>query len=154
MGIYTNFISSITGELKKPLPGRNAQFKMAPENRVDVQHTAQKENIGQKSAVMVLIFPEKGIPNICFIRRQDDQGPHSGQISFPGGRVEEKDSNLWDTALRETAEEIGVSERDTQYVGKLTPLYIPVSNFWVHPFIGCLQNYPGSRLVEKRLNIC
>ena len=139
---YPKFIKSISDRLTKPLPGRRAQYKMAPDSRTErvaMVHINSKQQI---SAVLILIFPEYEIPTVCFIRRQDYPGAHSGQISFPGGKNEEKDPDLWNTAIRETNEETGVKADKIKYIGKLTPLYIPVSNFWVHPFVGCLLNYP------------
>jgi len=139
---YEKFIASIKKELIKPLPGIIAQYKMAPEDRIEKVAMAHIKGKQQISAVLILIFPEHEIPTVCFIRRQDYPGAHSGQISFPGGKNEEKDPDLWNTAIRETNEETGVKAGQIQYIGKLTPLYIPVSNFWVHPFVGCLLHRP------------
>jgi 8-oxo-dGTP pyrophosphatase MutT (NUDIX family) len=63
---------------------------------------------------------------------------HSGQVSFPGGRYEESDGDLASVALREAHEEVGVSPLEVEVLGRLTELYIPVSNFVVHPFVGLL----------------
>lgn len=63
---------------------------------------------------------------------------HSGQVSFPGGRYEENDGELVNVALREAHEEVGVSPLEVEVLGRLTELYIPVSNFVVHPFVGVL----------------
>ena len=139
---YEKFIASVEKELIKPLPGRRVQYKMAPEDRIERVAMAQINSKQQISAVLILLFPEHEIPTVCFIRRQDYTGAHSGQISFPGGKNEEKDQDLWNTAIRETNEETGVKADKIKYIGKLTPLYIPVSNFWVHPFVGYLLNYP------------
>jgi 8-oxo-dGTP pyrophosphatase MutT (NUDIX family) len=62
-------------------------------------------------------------------------GPHAGQIALPGGKNEPGES-LWQTALREAAEEINAPEQHVQLIGKLTELFIPVSRFLVYPFIG------------------
>ena len=68
--------------------------------------------------------------------------PHSKQISFPGGRFEETDQHLLQTARRETYEEFGIPESDIQTVGQLSGLYIPVSNFWVQPYVGYIPIEP------------
>jgi 8-oxo-dGTP pyrophosphatase MutT (NUDIX family) len=65
---------------------------------------------------------------------------HSAQISFPGGKIDKKDTNLKATALRETAEEIDVT--DINIVRQLTTTYIPPSNFYVTPFLGYLKREP------------
>ena len=74
-------------------------------------------------------------------------GVHSGQVAFPGGQVEESDGSLWDTALREAKEEVGLISDRIVRVGELTPLYIPPSNFWVHPFIGT-----GEKMVSYNIS--
>jgi len=61
---------------------------------------------------------------------------HSAQVGFPGGKVEESDKDLKETALRETEEEIGVTNNHIEVLKTLSPLYIPPSNFIVHPFLG------------------
>ncbi len=74
--------------------------------------------------------------HLVFIRRNTVQGDsHSGQIGFPGGKFEPGDSSLIQTALREAHEEIGLPPDHVEIIGPLTPLYIPVSNFLVHPYL-------------------
>ena len=67
---------------------------------------------------------------------------HSGQISFPGGKLEAFDKTRQAGALREANEEIGVPIEDVAILGKLTPLYIPASNFQVYPFVGYIDYRP------------
>ena len=115
---YPKFIKSISDRLTKPLPGRRAQYKMAPDSRTERVAMAHINSKQQISAVLILIFPEYEIPTVCFIRRQDYPGVHSGQISFPGGKNEEKDPDLWNTAIRETNEETGVKADKIKYKPK------------------------------------
>lgn len=78
---------------------------------------------------------------------------HKGQLSFPGGKKEVNDQDLMETAIRETQEEIGLELSRNQVLGNLSPLYIPVSNFMVHPFITVLPNpvdlHPDPREVKR-----
>ena len=67
---------------------------------------------------------------------------HSGQISFPGGKMESFEDSPVQTALREAREEIGV-DAELEILGSLTPLYIPVSNFHVYPIIAWSEKDPG-----------
>lgn len=77
---------------------------------------------------------EAGEIFIPLTQRRDYNGAHSGQISLPGGKSDPLDADLQHTALRECFEEIGINR--VEVVGKLTPLFIPVSGFLVHPFVG------------------
>jgi 8-oxo-dGTP pyrophosphatase MutT (NUDIX family) len=74
---------------------------------------------------------------------------HRGQISFPGGRRDDTDTDLSATALREAEEEIGAPANKVKLLGPLTPLYIPVSNFHVHPFVGILEDTPPRAFVPQ-----
>ena len=76
------------------------------------------------------------------MKRNQYDGPHSGQISLPGGKKDEEDKTLLQTALRETFEEIGIDASKSFITPPLTPLHIPVSGFVVHPFIAVLDYSP------------
>jgi 8-oxo-dGTP pyrophosphatase MutT (NUDIX family) len=88
------------------------------------------------SAVAVIIFnADSSEPNVLFIRRSTRLGSHRGQIGFPGGRLEAGDENPRDTALREAAEEIGLSPEDVTVLGAVDP--IPsLDGSLVYPIIG------------------
>ena len=93
------------------------------------------------AAVMALLYPSGREPHLVFIKRNAYDGPHSAQISFPGGAREKGDPSLQHTAIRETREELGINGK-MEVLGSLTPLYIPVSNFMVYPFVGCMSEAP------------
>ena len=71
------------------------------------------------AAVLVPIVRRDGAPTVLFTRRTDHLKSHSGQISFPGGRMEERDPTPEATALRETREEIGLAESEVELLGRL-----------------------------------
>jgi len=134
---FEQFITSLENALSKPLPGQKAQFKMAPYDRV--LKVIAKALIGKQkkeSAVLCLFYPKDGEPHFVLILRNTYKGIHSGQVSFPGGKVDESDTSLEATAIRETNEEVGVKEEHIQILGKLSEVYIPPSGFQVHPFVG------------------
>ena len=117
-----------------------AHQKMAPKGRsLAVPDLSQKV---KKSAVLILLYPENGELQICLTKRNDLLKHHPGQISFPGGRCEKHETDPMLTALRETEEEIGVPQKEVQVLGKLSTLYIPVSNFIIHPYIGWIATKP------------
>ncbi|MBC8345654.1 MAG: CoA pyrophosphatase [Candidatus Marinimicrobia bacterium] len=103
------------------------------------------------AAVLILLFPRNN--DICFFltQRTDDVEHHKGQISLPGG-VWEKGEQLHETAIRETEEEIGVDKNIIQLVGGLTPFYIPVTGFMVHPFIGWCNKEPSTNIQIEEVN--
>ncbi len=90
----------------------------------------------RESGVLLLLQEAPDGPDLIFIERTEDRSAHSRQIAFPGGRREAEDASLMETALREAEEEIGISRTEVTLLGALTPLYIPVSNFMVYPFVG------------------
>lgn len=92
----------------------------------------------KKSAVLLLICKNENGLFIPLTERHVYKGAHSGQISLPGGKYEEIDESMEAAALRECNEEIGISS-DIEILGALTPIYIPVSKFLVHPIVGFLN---------------
>jgi len=96
------------------------------------------------AAVLALLYPCAGDWLIVYIERPsgDSRDRHQGQIAFPGGQQDQSDRDLAQTALREAHEEIGIPPEAVRLLGALTPLYIPVSNFHVFPFLGITNLKP------------
>lgn len=136
-----DFISRLEDRLKRPLPGAEAQKRMMP-----VESTVDRFDLNQSNArvggVLILFYPRGNDIYIPLTQRHDYGGTHGGQISLPGGKREEDDTDLECTALRETHEEIGVKSADIRVIGKLTDLYIPPSNFRVTPVVGYTTSSP------------
>lgn len=151
--MFFKLVEQLKHRLKEPLPGEEAQFLMAPPARRALQNVDINRYNPKKSAVMILLYPTANGTNTILIQRPVYQGVHSGQIAFPGGKFEETDIDLQQTALRETQEEIGIEPQNISIIGKLTDLYIPPSNFVVSPFIGFIDSTPNfianTREVEK-----
>ncbi len=119
----------------QPLPGESAQNKMSPSSRFTGMNRPDRY-LARSSSVMILFFEKDHRIFIPLIKRSCYPGSHSGQISLPGGKAEPFDASLCATALRETHEELGIDSNSIEIIGSLTPLYIPVSNFNVQPFVG------------------
>lgn len=135
-----NQMEQLADCLKKELPGQPAQALMAPSIRPPGLANFDGSN-PRSSGVMILLFPaDEGISTVFILRTQG--GPHGGQISLPGGKQENSDANLTETARRETFEEIGVEPASIKDIGILTPLYVPHSNFIIQPAIGYIGFYP------------
>lgn len=134
-------INLIEKRLRQELPGRPAQYKMAHAVRTNYPPPPPDARI---ACVMALLYPKADDWHLVLIERMSNNpnDRHGGQISFPGGSMDKTDHSLVDCALRETHEEIGVPENKIKVLGQLTDLYIPVSNFQVHPFVGALDYTP------------
>ena len=76
------------------------------------------------------------------ILRKSYKGVHSAQIGFPGGKVEKRDRDLLDTALREAHEEVGVPPDEVKVLKELTEVYVPPSNYFVRPYMGIAEKTP------------
>jgi len=120
---------------------------MAPLGRSHINYYPGIQNKSRESGVLIWLYPNENKVFTRLILRAEF-GVHSGQVAFPGGEVEPEDGSFWNTALREAREEVGLAPDNIELVGSLTPLYIPPSNFWVHPFIGAGEN-PVAGIINK-----
>ncbi len=147
---YPEFIIKLKQEINNGLPGWDAQKKMAPPGRKDIRYNAEGNENSRESAVLLWLYPTE---NKIFTRLilRTEGGVHSGQVAFPGGQVEKNDNGFWNTALREANEEVGILPGAVAFVGALTPLYIPPSNFWVHPFIGAGESIVSGKISEAEV---
>lgn len=142
LGPTANQIERVRRGLQGTLPGLPAMIRMAPPFREDlIKRTLITAKPHMAAVLIPLILKEEQI-HIIFTKRSAYIGVHSAQISFPGGRMEQDDEHLQATALRETQEELQLENPRIELLGALTPLYIPPSNYWVHPFAGILHNPP------------
>ncbi len=131
--------------MQNDLPGEKSHIKMIPESRLNISYDINSETV-KKSAVLLLLFPENGTFKLLFIKRATDGSSHSGQIAFPGGKFEDSDNGLINTALREAEEETGIHKNDVKVIKSLSSLFIPVSNFSVYPFVGIINYKPEINL--------
>jgi len=82
-------------------------------------------------------------PEVIFTQRSAKVSTHSGEVSFPGGKWEEGDKDLYETSLRESNEEINLNINDVTYLGSLNYL-ISKHKIEVNPYIGLVtkkQNF-------------
>jgi 8-oxo-dGTP pyrophosphatase MutT (NUDIX family) len=87
------------------------------------------------AAVLVPIVERQGGLTILLTQRTDHLSAHAGQISFPGGRMEDIDGSVEDAALRETEEEVGLHRQHIELCGHLD-LYVTRTGFEVTPVVG------------------
>jgi 8-oxo-dGTP pyrophosphatase MutT (NUDIX family) len=156
---FNTFIKGLSSKLNgSALPGLEAQLSMAPITRQEELSRMKRITNPKQSAVLVLFYPHHDETMLIFMKRPVDNTVHSGQVSFPGGRVEEIDRTFADTALREAQEEVNINPAEVTVIGSLSKLHIPPSNFDVYPIIGYTTqrpefkgNYEVDKLLEVRL---
>jgi len=153
-----NFIHKLRERLHRPLPGENAQKKMISRQLSGSENNRFKvPEHHKKASVLALFYPKNNEWHLALMQRPESPYAHSRQVSFPGGGAEESDPDEAHTALRETEEEFGIPKTNIEILGRLTQVYIPVSNYLVHPFIGFLNEepefYPDSAEVEEIIEV-
>ena len=143
-------IDNLKKRLGGELPGTTAQYEMAHVSRASSKPVPAD---AFKAAVLILLFPKNNQWHIAFTQRASKYAhdKHKGQMSFPGGKVEDEDADYVAAALRETEEEIGVPRSSIETLGSLTQLYIPVSNFVVQPVVGYVEREPSFVLEENEV---
>ncbi len=138
-------INTLTEKLKiscqNNLPGEKAQNIMLPKSRVDIKFPKSVEH-AIPSAVLILLYQENDDVHFILTERTNEVQHHKGQISFPGGSWEEEEQ-LYETATRETEEELGIPIKNIEIVSELTPLFINVTGYIIHPFVGFVATKPN-----------
>lgn len=146
-----DYINQISSVIEHGLPGEDAHIEVSPLGRIKSSEALKKSPDYKQSAVGVILFPFCGRVHLILIKRANYNGVHSGQISFPGGKKEMDDLNLEITALRECQEEIGIKPHELNLICQLTPVFIPVSNFLVTPFLFYLNFEPSLKIDQREV---
>lgn len=148
--INSSLINYLEKRLTQELPGIKAHLEVAPYRKVDFTKEAISKAI--LSSVLILFYEKEEELYTTLIQRTIYKGNHSGQISFPGGKMEKTDASLIETALRETEEEIGILSNQVSVIGHLSNVFIPVSNFCITPVIGCITSNPSFSLNQREVS--
>ena len=148
-------IETLRRRLASPLPGLEAQLRMAPRPRPGWDPRGVPDGL-RPAAALVLVYPHAGEWHVPLTVRGSWMRQHTGQVSLPGGRVDPGET-IEQAALREADEEVGVPPSDVELLGRLTPLHIPVSGHLLHPVVGMMPVRPDFRLaateVERLLEV-
>lgn len=137
--------------LERSLPGHEAHATMAPRYSARQKALSVQDKDCRVASVLALIVPRpNGTPAVVLTVRREDLPDHAGQISFPGGQREGTET-LVETALREAEEEIDLDPASVTLLGSLTPLYIPPSNFCVHPHVGIVPHAPSLTPMDREV---
>ncbi len=126
--------------------GITAQLLMAPQHRKDELLSYKHIAATKTSAVLILLFLDNDNKlKVLLTLRAQGLSKHKGQISFPGGRMDNSDVNLRATALREAYEEVGLRNNNLEIIGPLSPLVIPITDFIVYPIVAYCPMKPTLR---------
>jgi 8-oxo-dGTP pyrophosphatase MutT (NUDIX family) len=132
--------------LRRPLPGLDAQLRMAPSPRLGWDPLKFPEG-ATDGAALVLVYPHDDALHVALTVRGAALRNHTGQVSLPGGRVDTGET-FEAAALREAVEEIGLDPAIVELIGRLTPLHIPISGYLLHPIVGCTSMRPAFQRAE------
>lgn len=146
---FSNIINHLFEAFEHPLPGYAAHLELAPYRKK--MSFDFKNNNPKIASTLLLLYPKENNIFFSLIERPKYNGTHSSQISFPGGKNESGET-VKQTALRETNEEIGVNPIDINIIGELTQVYVPPSNFLIHPFIGYCNICPEFKINKREVN--
>jgi 8-oxo-dGTP pyrophosphatase MutT (NUDIX family) len=138
--VPADLIRHLQHSLSRPLPGLEAQLRMAPSPRVGWDPLNLPGGT-LDGAALILVYPHEDAFFLPLTVRGSQLRNHTGQVSLPGGRVDEGET-IEEAALREAEEEIGVDRAMVRILGRLTPLHIPVSNYLLHPVVGFVDSRP------------
>lgn len=120
MGLESDFPAHVRRQLQQHIPEARAEWDARP------------------AAVLIPLYREDSAWRLLFTRRTEEVESHQGQVSFPGGLVEDTDTDVEDAALREAWEEIGLQPEEVEILGKLAPMFT-VTQFRITPVVGLIQ---------------
>ena len=135
---FLHFIVKLKIAVGNDIPGESSHRKMRVNYDQSIELPFSKNN-STAAAVLILLYLEDNEIHFFLTKRSNELEHHKGQISLPGGTQEENEE-LTHTALRETQEEIGINKTSISIIGSMTPLFVPVTGFMIHPFIGYSSN--------------
>ena len=138
-----DFASLARGRLRSEPPGlEHATARLRGDHDLDDRPLAATVP-PKPAAVLVPVVMRDGAASVILTERASDLRQHSGQIAFPGGKVDPEDAGPLDTALREAEEEIGLERRHVRPLGYLDP-YLSGTNYLVVPAVALVA--PDARL--------
>ncbi|HEY6090000.1 MAG TPA: CoA pyrophosphatase [Gemmatimonadaceae bacterium] len=131
-----------------------AKLRAALESHRPISAADEEHGVRRAAVALIIRAGEDGAPELLFIKRAEyPADPWSGQVAFPGGREEETDPTLTDTAIRETREETGVDlVRDGTVIGRLDDLRPQTARLpavMVRPYVVLLNRFEPLLLSDE-----
>jgi 8-oxo-dGTP pyrophosphatase MutT (NUDIX family) len=147
-----HLIDRVASRLSGPLPGVQAHRQFVPADMPGAADRLQQAPEGaRRSAVLVpLLLRADDDVDVLFTLRTSTMRSHRGQISFPGGRVDDGEDAIT-AALREMYEETGVEAHDVTVLGSLSSIWVPPSNSAITPIVGLVR--PPERYVPSEAEV-
>jgi 8-oxo-dGTP pyrophosphatase MutT (NUDIX family) len=145
----TGRLEALRRRLREPLPGVPAQMQMAPRPRAPLDPSLTMDSL-RPAAALLLVYEQDGHWHIPLTVRGAGLRQHTGQVSLPGGRIDDGETPE-DAALREAYEEIGLMPDAVDVLGILTPLPITVSGHLLHPVVGFASHRPQFVIAEQEV---
>jgi len=135
--------------LANPLPGLDAQLRMSPRPRLGAESGVDVNSL-RPAAALLLLYPIDDAWHVPLTLRGSSLRHHTGQVSLPGGRLDQGET-VEEAALREAHEEIGVVPADVEVLGRLTPIPVYVSGHLLHPVLGLSDERPTFTLAAHEV---
>jgi 8-oxo-dGTP pyrophosphatase MutT (NUDIX family) len=148
---FDDLVAHLLRRVRDPLPGPETQRRFAPLPLIDGWSPEQAPETARRAAGLLLLFPGTAGPAIALTARSASLPTHAGQISLPGGAIEPGES-VEAAALREAEEEIGITPDAVRILARLSPLWIPISNYVLTPVVGLAADAPAFRLHEREVD--
>lgn len=126
-------------KLKLTLPREKAWNALMPEAH-SLNKNIKISNM-TKASVLIALYANNNELMFPLIKRVTDGHVHSGQISFPGGKLDPNETPK-ECAIREAFEEVGIDAENINIIGELSTFPIHVSNYLVYPFVALLDKKP------------
>jgi 8-oxo-dGTP pyrophosphatase MutT (NUDIX family) len=136
--------TTLRERLAGTLPGLEAQLRFMPTPPRTGWKPGEFPSDARIAAGLLLVYPGTDGPSVPLTVRASHLRRHAGQISLPGGAVDQGET-LAQAALREAYEEIGVDPARVRILGELTPVHVLVSGFTLHPIVGITDERPEFR---------
>ena len=121
---------------------RQAMRAARNDHHLEPATPAELPGAGREAAVLVPLFEDDGEVRVVLTRRSASLRSHTGEVSFPGGRLEPGEEAVAG-ALREAGEEIGINPETVEILGQLAPLSTMSSRAAITPFVGLLPGRPA-----------
>jgi 8-oxo-dGTP pyrophosphatase MutT (NUDIX family) len=146
----TGLEGTLRERLAGTLPGLDAQLRFMPTPPRTGWKPGEFPSDARIAAGLLLLYPGERDVTVPLTVRASGLRRHAGQISLPGGATDPGET-LAQAALREAHEEIGVDPSRVRILGELTPVYVLVSGFTLHPIVGITDRRPDFALAEHEV---